>query len=89
VKMAGVDHGQHADASLHCIHCLQRTAASGQMETVKALVEMGGDVHEKGVDGDTLLHLAARHGHAATRAACKRAHEWMGTRGSLRSEIPR
>ena len=25
----------------------------------------------------------------STRAACKRAHEWTGTRGSLRSEIPR
>jgi ankyrin repeat protein len=36
------------------------------MEKIRELVEMGCDVHEQAVGGDTPLHVAAGIGHAET-----------------------
>ena len=33
------------------------------MEAVERLIQAGGDVNEKDVNGDTLLHYASRNGH--------------------------
>jgi ankyrin repeat protein len=52
--------GADGDTPLH------QAAAIGHEETVRMLVELGGDVHAQATDGRTPLHLAASRGHAET-----------------------
>ena len=42
---------------------LLEAAGKGQVDAVRALVELGADVQTQGQGGDTALHLAAEKGH--------------------------
>ena len=57
---------------------LHSAAANGQLETVKALIELGADKNVKDIEDQTSLHLAAANGHTEVAVALFKAGADIG-----------